>query len=134
MERPELTADPKFATRASRAQRMEEMDELVGSWSRERKREALFDALSRAGVPAAPVRDIPDVIAEAGDGPDAMLLAVESEDERPAYQFGNPLSLSDSEPVPPASAPELGAHTGAVLAGLGLTSDQIAELAQAGVI
>ncbi len=60
--RPELTDDPRFATRGARVAHMLEVDALLEDWTRERPRQEIADSLLAASVPCAPVRELAEVV------------------------------------------------------------------------
>jgi benzylsuccinate CoA-transferase BbsF subunit len=58
--RPELAADPRFATHAARKANEDALDALVGAWTAGADKWDLADALQAAGVAAAPVEHLAD--------------------------------------------------------------------------
>src|SRR5882757_10280398 len=60
--RPELIDDPRFATAQARVAHVDEVDRIVGGWVAERTRDDALAALLAAGVAAAPVLDIADMV------------------------------------------------------------------------
>jgi formyl-CoA transferase len=62
MERPELKTDPRFADLKSRVQHIDEIDELVSSWTKTQQRSVLVEKLLKHRVPHAPVRELSEVI------------------------------------------------------------------------
>jgi len=60
--RPELAADERYRTAASRRERRQEVDELVREWSAERDPHAAMVELQDAGVPAGPVLNNRDLL------------------------------------------------------------------------
>jgi crotonobetainyl-CoA:carnitine CoA-transferase CaiB-like acyl-CoA transferase len=62
--RPELARDPSFADVVSRRRNNDKLDEFIGAWTSQRTQRAAAHALQAAGVPAAPVLRIPDLMAD----------------------------------------------------------------------
>lgn len=62
MGRPELADDERFSTLKRRVGSIDEVDAIVGSWTRQQTKEETFKAMMAAGVPCAPVRDLEEVI------------------------------------------------------------------------
>jgi crotonobetainyl-CoA:carnitine CoA-transferase CaiB-like acyl-CoA transferase len=62
--RPELAADPKFATNPGRIEHAEELDRIVGSWIAERSTDEVLRIFAEHDVVAAPVYDITDIFAD----------------------------------------------------------------------
>lgn len=60
---PELVRDPRFADVVSRRHHNDELDEIVAAWTSQRTQLDAAHALQSAGVPAAPVLRIPDLMA-----------------------------------------------------------------------
>lgn len=132
----EAATDPRFATFEARKTNEDELESLIGEWTRERNAEELNDALQATGVPAGVVQNAQDMLdrdphmkargyyqyvdhpeagREAHDGPAAVLS------ETPGYIAG--------------PAPLLGEHTMDVCERiLGLTMDEIADLLAEGVL
>lgn len=61
MGRPELADDPRYATQLARSQRIDEVDELVGEWTRQHSAKELEEMLLKASVPTARVYTIKDI-------------------------------------------------------------------------
>lgn len=59
---PEWTKDTKFATLSSRKENEDELDRLVEQWTINYKAEEMMTVLQKAGVPAAAVQNISDVM------------------------------------------------------------------------
>jgi CoA:oxalate CoA-transferase len=62
MGREDLLEDPRFATNAARAVHMAEVDRTVEDWMEGRSRAEAVAAAQRHGAPAAPVRDLEEVV------------------------------------------------------------------------
>lgn len=61
MGRPELIADPRFATNQDRLKNVEALDEIVGGWVAEQTRAQCVERLVAAEVAVAPVADFKDL-------------------------------------------------------------------------
>ncbi|MDI6029474.1 CoA transferase [Corticibacterium sp. UT-5YL-CI-8] len=55
-------ADKRYLMMNDRVKRMDEVDDLVSSWVKDRPREEIFQGLVAVGVPCSPVRELPEVI------------------------------------------------------------------------
>ena len=55
MREPEWTRDPKFATFAARKENEDELDELIGEWTKNYTAERVMEMMQQAGVPAGVV-------------------------------------------------------------------------------
>ena len=62
MNRCDLIEDAAYKNNASRIQRIQTVDDLVGVWTQNLSRKTIFDQLIESGVPCAPVRDLNEVM------------------------------------------------------------------------
>src|SRR3546814_10061782 len=62
MGRGELSDDPRFATLAARVDNMDQVDEIVSTWTTLSTKEEIFQRLMKCRVPSAPVRDLSEVV------------------------------------------------------------------------
>jgi crotonobetainyl-CoA:carnitine CoA-transferase CaiB-like acyl-CoA transferase len=132
--RPELGEDPAFATNRERAGRMETVDEIVSRWTAGRTKQELFGLLGGAGVPAAPVLGLGEVVDDPQVRGQKMLFEVDA-DGRSVLTFGTPLRLSDSPPASVSAVPGVGSDSTEILARrLGYDEQRLEELAARGVI
>ena len=135
MTRPELAEDERYAKMADRCARMEEVDELVNLWTREREKAEIFAVTQQHGVICAPVQNLDDVVN------DEHMLARRSLERRNHPGLGEisqcqtPIRFRDFEPPPLTDVPALGADTDRVYGELaGITDDELGELRKRGVI
>ncbi|WP_067963361.1 CaiB/BaiF CoA transferase family protein [Nocardiopsis trehalosi] len=134
--RPELVDDPRFADREDRkAHRAALRAELEAGLA---ARSALEweERLSAAGVPAARVLGVPDVleldqIAERGLVHD---LGFPGGRDRPLRVLGSGVRVDGRAAGPGTPPPLLGEHTREILAELGFTGDDIDSLHEDGVV
>ena len=128
------TADPRFATMAGRCEHMDDLDAVVGRWTRTLTKEHLTRRLTDLKIPCAPVVTLPELIEDPHVRERGVLRTV-TDDQGSFMTLGSPLFLSDSPIVEPTRPGELGADTDEVLAAeLGMSADDIAKLRDAGVI
>src|SRR5690606_10487326 len=62
--RPDLAAEPWFATGASRAEHADEIDEAVGAWIARHSRDEVVAAFEEAQAAVAPVYEPADIVAD----------------------------------------------------------------------
>ncbi len=118
----------------TREETMALIREKVTTWTRERKKYDAMRELAEAGVPASAVLTTQDLYTN----PHLVERGFVHEVEHPIHGtiklLGWPVKMSESD-VPVKPAPQLGEHTGSVLAAdLRLSKDEIQQLSEAGVI
>jgi crotonobetainyl-CoA:carnitine CoA-transferase CaiB-like acyl-CoA transferase len=135
MGRPELGKDPRFVDRRSRARNAAEVTTLVGAWARGRTREEAWQAMRAARVPAAPVRDLVEVLEDPHMHERGMLQHVEHRELGPVVLPHSPLRFLDAQLEEITSSPLAGEHNREIYGGwLGLTEERIQSLEHDGVI
>ncbi len=115
--RPDLAADPRFATNPARVQHRELLLPILEGILREKPRAHWIAALKKAGVPAGPVNALADLFGDPGLV-GRILLEVEHPSVGRYPTLVCPLSLAwPGSPLPP---PRLGEHTELILHRLGV--------------
>jgi crotonobetainyl-CoA:carnitine CoA-transferase CaiB-like acyl-CoA transferase len=139
MGRPELSADPRFASRDVRVANAAVLEETINAWSRQLPVAQVVALLEAEGVPVAPVRHPEDALLDTRvvDRHEAVPVS------HPSYSSaidlrtaGIPIVFSGAntgfDDVMPIA---VGEHNDRVLTGtLGYSADRIAELRNKGVI
>jgi len=134
--RPELAADPAYATNRKRVENRETLVPLLGEITRGRTIAEWLAALEPLGVPCGPVNDIPAAFAE----PQAVHRGARVRQSHPVAAggavetIGNPIKLSATPVTYRHAPPMVGQHTAEVLGEAGYAADEIARLAAAGAI
>jgi len=135
MGRPELAADTRFADVVSRYRNQEDLDGIVGEWTQQRTPQAVTEALQVAGVAAAPVLGVPALYDDPHLRARGFWESVSHPDAGTWDMDGVPWRLSRSPAHIRLPAPRFGEHNDYVLRGLlGLSEDEVRELAGAGVV
>jgi formyl-CoA transferase len=137
MGQPELATDPRFADHAARGRNQDELDALIGEWSVRFSADKLTDVLSEAGVVVGPVNTIAEVVAD--PHLQARGMIADHFDERAGRVVRGPGVVPQFSETPGrirnAGPPEPGCDNAAVYGEvLGLSAEQVAELADEGVI
>jgi formyl-CoA transferase len=135
MDRPDLAADPRFATHAARGERQGELDEIISAWTSTLALEDLLALLEQHGVPAGRIYRAPDMLE------DPHFVAREAIVSVPHPVFGQ-VRMQNAFPKLSATpgkvrwpGPELGAHTEEVLQAVaGLSAETISGLRARGVV
>jgi crotonobetainyl-CoA:carnitine CoA-transferase CaiB-like acyl-CoA transferase len=117
--RPDLAADPRFASPGDRLRNRPALDAELGAWVGERATAEVVDLLGGV-VPVGPVNDVAAIYADPHVTERQMLVEVDQPDgSRPVTLAGQPIKMTATPTGPVARPPRLGEHTAAVLAELG---------------
>jgi len=127
--RPELIADPLYASDILRGDNGVELSAIMQRWCIDRSSADAIAEMGAARVPAAPVLRAGEVLAQPQVA--AMRLV-----EPIAYPGASgavpviraPIELSESDKPPPQRAPQVGEHSDAILAELGYDAAAISAL------
>lgn len=134
MGRPELASAPETASNRDRVANMEMVDELVAAFTAQRGKYELLELLQANRVPTAPVRDLPEVMADPVLHERGALLDV----DHPAFgRITLPRSAIRFADVAQAEyrcSPEYGADNARIYGQLGLDEAELERLAAKGVI
>jgi formyl-CoA transferase len=134
LDRPDLLADPRFATNGDRvAHRAELAAELAESLSTADTDEWVRRLLD-AGVPAGPIRDYAQSCADPHTLAREMVVEMDHPVEGTVRALGIPVKLSETAGTIRRVPPALGEHTDEVLRGIGYTADEIAALRAEGAV
>jgi crotonobetainyl-CoA:carnitine CoA-transferase CaiB-like acyl-CoA transferase len=134
--RPELAADPAFATNAARVRNREILVPLLREITATRPEAAWMEACEAAHVPCGPVNDIGQAFAE----PQAVHRGARVTMPHPTAAggsvdlIGNPIKMSDTPVTYRHAPPTVGQHSTQVLRDCGFAEDEIAALAAAGAV
>ena len=127
---PELASDPRFATNPLRVANRDELIPLLQARIATQTTADLLARLREAGVPASPVNDLADVAAEEQLRATGILQELAGRRARVAAVLGR----RRARPLPLRPAAARRAHRRDPRARPATTSEEIAELAAAGVV
>lgn len=132
---PELADDSRYRTNADRVQRMDEVDAMVGDWTHEFTRAAIFERLIARPVPCAPVRDLSEVM----DDPHLHARGALKWIDHPEYgripAAASPLRFDGAPGLPERVSVPLGTDSRDVLGSrLGLSAEELDALERQRVI
>jgi formyl-CoA transferase len=135
LNRPELVADPRFASNADRLANRDALVALLQEVFVTKSADAWLALLNEGGIAAGPINTVPEAFA---DPQVAALNVVRTLPHPTAGELrvvAPPFSLSESEVGPRSAPPLLGQHTAEVLRDvLGRSDDEIAALRADGAI
>ncbi len=132
--REDMANDAQLANNAGRVQRTAEIDGAIQAWCSGRDIDAALEILKAADVPVSKIYSVRDMLQ------DPQFLARQMFEQH-LFRDGTPIKLPAVTPklseTPGGTrwiGPELGEHTDEVLADLGYSTDQIAELRRSGAL
>ena len=134
MGRDDLAEDATLADNAGRDARREELYALIDAWVAQHDEAAVLATLAAAEVPASRIYSVADMFADPQFLAREMLHSVKLPDGRDCRMPGVVPKLSGTPGGSEWIGPALGAHTDAVLAGLGYDEARIAALRAAGAL
>ncbi|MEG0719344.1 MAG: CaiB/BaiF CoA-transferase family protein [Comamonas sp.] len=123
-----------LANNAGRVARVQEIDAAIGAWTQSRSINDVLEQLGTARVPAGRVYTAKDICEDPHYRARDMILAQPTRDGYSVEVPGIVPKLSGTPGTIRSSAPRLGDDTDTVLADMGLSSAQIAQLRTQGVI
>jgi len=133
--RADLAEDARFATTAARRDRRDEVAAIIQEWTGRRPKADVVSRLTAAGVPAAPINNVAEMVAD----PQVQARGMFVEVDHPVFgrlkTTGTPLKLSETPGRVRSLAPSPGEHNEDVFVGLlGHSRDDLARWEAEGVI
>jgi formyl-CoA transferase len=132
--RDDLGQDPALADNTGRVARVDEIDAAIGYWTATRTVDEVLQALDAAKVPAGRIYTVADIAADPHYKARDMLVDITLADQSTLTIPGIVPKLSRTPGSHRRNAPALGQDTDQVLTGMGLTTEQIAQLRQQGIV
>lgn len=130
--RPELLADPRFATQEARSRHYDVAYDLVSGEIAKRSTAEWLAALEAADIPVQRMNSLEDVFADPHLAAIGYFRRVEHPSEGTLTSMAVPSEWSESPPEYRRHAPRLGEHTREVLREAGYAEDAIEALVQSG--
>jgi CoA:oxalate CoA-transferase len=133
--REELIADPEYATAAARRDRRDAIGAIIQTWTSKRPKAEVVELLANAGVPAAPVNNMAEMVAD----PQVQAREMFVERDHPVYGriklTGTPLKMSRTPGRVRSLAPDPGQHNEDIFVGLlGHSKEELARWQAEGVV
>jgi crotonobetainyl-CoA:carnitine CoA-transferase CaiB-like acyl-CoA transferase len=133
--RGDLTSDPKFATAAARRDRRDEVAAVIQGWTETRTKSEVVSALATGGVPAAPVNDVAEMVADPQVRAREMFVELDHPRHGPVKITGTPLKMSQTPGTIRSLAPDPGQDNEEIFVGLlGYSKEDLARWREEGVI
>jgi formyl-CoA transferase len=136
MGRPELVDDPRYSSHVARGEHQDEVEAEVAAWAAQHDAKEIERLLVAAGVPCGPVYTVADIFEDEHFREREMLVEHHDEELGPYVGPGIVPKFSRTPgAVRWSGIWEAGRHNAEVFGGLlGLSDDELAELAGEGVI
>jgi crotonobetainyl-CoA:carnitine CoA-transferase CaiB-like acyl-CoA transferase len=131
---PELATDSRFKDNPSRVSNRDALVEAVSARTRARKTADLVEALRVAGVPAAPILSVDQMLQEPQTRESGAIVGAPHPRLSDYRSVGLPLTWDGVRPAVRRVPPLLGEHSSDVLTWLGYTLDDVRSLKGKGVI
>ena len=132
--RPELVGDPRFTTNTCRMRNRAALTAAIGERLRERPSAAWISAFEAAGVPAGPVNQISDMVADPQVAAREMVVEVDHPRAGRTRALGHPIKFSETTGDRTRPAPLLGQHSREILSQLGYTAGELEALQRSGAV
>jgi formyl-CoA transferase len=134
IERPDYLTDERFATSKARQKNRDTLNGLIDVETRKKNSADWIKILNDAGVPCGPIYRIDESFADPQVRHLEMAQPVKSPVLGDIDIVGHPVSHGAKRNPIRSPAPELGQNNDEILASVGYSKDQIADLAKRGVI
>ncbi|WP_148253865.1 CaiB/BaiF CoA transferase family protein [Aidingimonas lacisalsi] len=133
LKHPEWSDDEAYATNAARVAHRDRLVPMIAECLAERGRDAWLAEFERHGIPAGPINTITEALHDAQVSHRGMVTTL-MRDGVAIPQVANPLRFDGESRTSRRPPPALGQDSDAVLAGMGLSEAQIAELREQGIV
>jgi len=135
MGREDLIDDPRYDSIPKRIARMDELDQLIESWTKEHPKWELANKLLNNHVPCAPVQDLDEIHRDEQYRVRKMIIDI----EHPVYGKitvpGNPIKIESQNDFEIIPTPQLGQHNWEIYHDwLGISEEEFHELKEQNVI
>jgi formyl-CoA transferase len=135
MGRPELADDPRYAKLSGRSRHREEIDALIGEWTRTRSRNELMELLNSNDIICGVVKELPEVMTDPHLLERGALQQLNHPQLGPITIFTSPLRFNGEPSRPRSPSPMLGADNAQIYCGeLGFSSEELASLRERRII
>ena len=134
LERPDLLTDARFSTSRARSKNRDEIMQVLMPVTRQKTSAEWIKLMNEAGVPCGPIYTIDQTFADEQVQFLEMAQGVTSPTLGDLTILGHPINVNGQRNPLRGAAPELGQDNDEVFTSLGFSKEQIADLAQRGII
>jgi len=135
IDKPDLIEDPRFADNATRVDNCEALDAEIEAWTRQYTTDEAIDILEANDAIVGPVYDMGDIVADEHYQAREAVVEVDDPDVGPTTTFAPIPKFSRTPGEVEFLGPGHGEHNEEVYCGeLGMTEDELADLAADGVV
>ncbi len=134
LDRPDLTDDPRFASREARFDNGDELRGLIDTLCAGLDSTVLLPRLREHRIPHGVVARTGDVAADRQARDSGAVVPYDVPDSDAEWLISSPITIQDEAKVPPRPAPGIGEHSAEVLAECGYDAAAIDALRERGVI
>ena len=134
IERKDLLSDPRFSSRSSRLQHRKVLQDEIESVTKRETRAAWLARLEKAGVPAGPINNYAEALADPHALARDMVVDLVHPGAGDIKALGVPVKLSETPGAVERAAPLLGQHTAEILKELCYSESQVKALVSRGVV
>ena len=132
--RDDLGRDPALADNTGRVARVTDIDTAIGAWAARLSVDEVMAALDQASVPAGRIYSVADIAADPHYQARGMLQQLQMDDGSQLMVPGIVPKLSRTPGSHRRNAPAVGQDSDAVLLGMGLSTAQIQNLKDQGIV
>ena len=128
IEAPELIGDSRFKENADRMDHLDELTEVLQPYFRRRTSADWLSQFEKAGLPAGPIYNMKEVLENEQTRARNMLTEVPHQTLGKTKTIGAPVKFSLTPSEVRRGAPVLGQHSREILAEIGFSADEIANM------
>ncbi len=135
MGRPEMGEDSRYAKLSGRSRHRDEIDALIGEWTRTQSRAELMEMLNAQDIICGIVKELPEVMNDPHLLERGALQQLDHPQLGPITIFTSPLRFNGQPSRPRCASPVLGADNEQVYCGeFGISSEEFASLRERKII